>query len=183
VLYGLLVYGLLVLAAALIFGLMPNNNLLPNREVLGGCYLVSSRNTALEYASILAFEIVILFLTIYKEYHDYRHVRVRRSLILHTLFFDGVFYITCIGLITIANVIIVAVFPVQYSDMLDIPQITLHSVLASRIMFRLRKSTRVVRADGRSMELGTMTVSDWRVPSVGPGVTGEDGVDNFGGPA
>jgi len=182
VLYGLIVYGTLILAAALIIGFIPNYNLLPNQEVLSGCYVVSTRNTALVYALILAFEIVILFLTAYKEYHDYRRVRVRKS-VIHRLFFDGVFYITCIGLISVINVIIAAALPVQYSDMLDIPQVTLHSVLASRIMFSLRKSTREVRVDGRSVELGTMTVSDWRVQSVGPGVIGEDGEDDFGRPA
>jgi len=166
VLYGLIAYGTLIVAGALTIGFIPDYNLLPNREVLGGCYLVSTRNSALVYAFILAFEIVILFLTTYKEYHDYRHVRVRKSLI-HTLFFDGVFYITCIGLVTVANVIIDAAFPVQYSDMLDIPQITLHSVLASRIMFRLRKSTRQVQVSGKSTELSTMTVSEfqYRVPT------------------
>jgi len=179
-LYGLIVYATLVITAALTINLIPVN-LIPNPEEFSGCNMIAGRDSALVYPLILAFEIVILILTVYKGYRDYRHVQVRgRKSLVHTLFFDSIFYITGIGLITAANVIIDAAFPLQYSDLLDIPQITLHSVLASRIMFRLRKSTHKVQVDGRSVELSTMTVSEWRVPSVGPGVIGEDGVDDFG---
>ncbi|KAG1748190.1 hypothetical protein EDB19DRAFT_1905245 [Suillus lakei] len=42
--------------------------------------------------------------------------------------------------ITVTNVIIDAVFPFGYSNMFDMLQLVVHSVLASRILFHLRSS-------------------------------------------
>ncbi|KAG9314891.1 hypothetical protein JVU11DRAFT_3993 [Chiua virens] len=162
ILYGLLVYGALITAAALSINIMGSHEFITGAEETVGCYMMSSRNSVLVYALILAFEMAILILTIYKQHHDYRHVHDRRSLV-HTLYFDGVVYILCIGLISVANVIVDAAFPIQYSDLLDIPQITFHSVLASRIMFHLRKSMQHVQIDGMSWAPTTMVVSEWNV--------------------
>ncbi|KAN0082568.1 hypothetical protein V8E55_008363 [Tylopilus felleus] len=137
VLYGLLAYGAVTIAGAIGISAV-RTQLIPGDSSVRctaqsppGCYLTAGRDGTLLGLLLLIFEMV------------YR---------------DGMLYIVCIILITFANTILDGVFPVnislprpvnvhekgwfqiQFSDLLDIPQITLHSVLASRIMFNLRKS-------------------------------------------
>ncbi|KAG2116431.1 uncharacterized protein F5147DRAFT_833638 [Suillus discolor] len=45
---------------------------------------------------------------------------------------------SCITMISTLNVIVISVFPLSYSEMLNAPQIVLHSILASRILFSLQ---------------------------------------------
>ncbi|KAG1764744.1 hypothetical protein EDD22DRAFT_441911 [Suillus occidentalis] len=87
------------------------------------------------------FESVILMLTVYKRFHDYRDFR---SGIVVTLYHDGMVYMLCILTITVANVILGAAFASAYSNMFDTLQLVIHSVLASRILFRLRSSNQRV---------------------------------------
>ncbi|KAN0087854.1 hypothetical protein V8E55_006475 [Tylopilus felleus] len=117
VLYGLLAYGGVTIAGAVGISIVPIQ-LIPGAQSPPGCYLTASRNSTLHFRS-------------------YRDVRIS---IVYTIYRDGMFYIVCIILITFANTIVDGAFSFQFSDLLDIPQITLHSVLASRIMFNLRKS-------------------------------------------
>jgi hypothetical protein len=136
VLYGLLAYGAVTIAGAIGISVVPTQ-FIPGAQSPPGCYLTAGRDGTLVYLFLLVFEMVILFLTVYKYFRSYRDMRIS---IMYTVYRDGMLYIVCIILITFANTILDGVFPIQFSDLLDIPQITLHSVLASRIMFNLRKS-------------------------------------------
>ncbi|KAF8431936.1 hypothetical protein L210DRAFT_3650757 [Boletus edulis BED1] len=111
--------------------------LLPDGNIPPGCLLIASRNSTFVYLVLLLFEIVILCLMAYKRFHSYRDMSAP---IVHATYRDSMFYIVCIILVTFSNVILDGIFPSQFSDLLDIPQIALHSVLASRIIFNLRKS-------------------------------------------
>ncbi|KAG2059303.1 hypothetical protein BDR06DRAFT_949323 [Suillus hirtellus] len=54
-------------------------------------------------------------------------------------------------LISMFNVMIIAVLPLSYNEMLNAPQIVAHSVLASRILFNLQVSAeRPLWLDDRS---------------------------------
>ncbi|KAF9219681.1 hypothetical protein BS17DRAFT_381266 [Gyrodon lividus] len=143
-LYGLLTYGVATVGAAVAIIVSPNQ-LIPGGQASPGCVLEASRNGAFVYALLLLYEIVILCLTAYKRFHDYRGVRMST---VRTIYRDGMFYIVCIISITLANVILDFAFPLQYSDLLDIAQIALHSVLASRIMFNLRRSAHDLQSGG-----------------------------------
>ncbi|KAF8552071.1 hypothetical protein OG21DRAFT_1416760, partial [Imleria badia] len=110
-----------------------------------GCYLTAGRNGTLLALLLLVFEMVILSLTVYKYFRSYRDLRLS---IAYTIYRDGIFYIVCIILITLANTIVTGALPVYislprhaYRNVYEKPQITLHSVLASRIMFNLRESS------------------------------------------
>ncbi|KAG1811961.1 hypothetical protein EV424DRAFT_1418960 [Suillus variegatus] len=136
-LIGLLVYSVLKIAVALAVDLSPTM-LLPGEEPpLGTCYFEDTRNEAVVYIFLAMFESVILILTVYKRVHDYKNSQSR---IVVTLYHDGMFYMLCILGITLANVIIGAALSSAYSDMLDALQLVSHSVLASRILFRIRDS-------------------------------------------
>ncbi|KAG2111284.1 uncharacterized protein F5147DRAFT_687088, partial [Suillus discolor] len=100
----------------------------------GTCYFESTRNTAIVYLILAIFEIVMLILNVYK-----------RSGIVVTLYRDGMFYMLCI----------LSAWKYAYSNMFDSLQLVVHSVLASRILFRLRCSNEHVHAPMSTMMLDT----------------------------
>ncbi|KAG1798644.1 uncharacterized protein HD556DRAFT_196806 [Suillus plorans] len=166
-LIGLLVYSVLIIAAALAVDLSPKM-LLPGEEPpVGTCYFEDTRNEAVVYIFLAMFESVILILTVYKRVHDYKNFQSR---IVVTLYHDGMFYMLCILGITLANVIIGAALPSAYSDMLDALQLVSHSVLASRILFRIRDSNG--RIHEPSVAVTTMELDCLRPPSMSMSWTG-----------
>ncbi|KAG1811963.1 hypothetical protein EV424DRAFT_111359 [Suillus variegatus] len=149
-LIGLLVYSVLTIVAVLAVDLSPTV-LIPGEEPpLGTCYFESTRNGAIAYMFLAMFESVILSLTVYKRVHDYKNFQ---SGIVVTLYHDGMVYMLCILGITLANVIIGAALPSAYSNMLDTLQLVTHSVLASRILFRLRHSSERVHEPSTSVTM------------------------------
>ncbi|KAG1894764.1 uncharacterized protein F5891DRAFT_709661 [Suillus fuscotomentosus] len=161
-LIGLLVYSVLTIVAVLAVDLSPTV-LIPGEEPpLGTCYFESTRNGAVAYMFLAMFESVILTLTVYKRVHDYKNFE---SGIVVTLYHDGMVYMLCILGITLANVIIGAALPSAYSNMLDTLQLVIHSVLASRILFRLRHTNE--RVHEPSMSVTTMESAHYlRPPSM-----------------
>jgi len=135
-LYGLFAYVTITICAAIAIDTSPTQ-FLPGGQPQLGCLLEASRNSAIVYAILLLYELVILTLIAYKSFGPSRG---SRSSIVRIIYRDGIFYVLCIIAITLANVIVTSWLPLEYSDLLNIPQIVLHSVLASRIMFNLRKS-------------------------------------------
>jgi len=144
-LYGLLAYAVVTICAAIAIDTSPTQ-FLPGGQPQLGCLLESPRNSALVYAILLLYELVIFGLIAYKSFDASRGTR---SSIVRIIYRDGIFYVLCIIAITLANVIITFWLPLEYSDLLDIPQIVLHSVLASRIMFNLRKSFHYTQLEER----------------------------------
>lgn len=138
VLIGLVAYSVVTIIAAVSMNVLPNHKLISaDVSTIPGQSFESSRNAALVYAILALFECVILALTAYKKFSDYRQIE---SSIISTVYGGSMFYMLCIIAITVTNVIIDAVFPVGYTNMFDTLQLVIHSVLASRIMFHLRSS-------------------------------------------
>ncbi|KAG1719653.1 hypothetical protein EDB19DRAFT_1782363 [Suillus lakei] len=159
-LIGLSAYSVLTIIAAIAADLSPTS-LIPGEEPpLGTCYFESTRNAAVVYIFLAMFESVILILTVYKRVHDYRDFQ---SGIVVTLYHDGMIYMLCILTVTLANVIIGAAFPSAYSNMFDTLQLVIHSVLASRILFRLRHNNE--RVHETSVSLPVLEDMDYLRPS------------------
>jgi xanthosine utilization system XapX-like protein len=139
VLIGLVAYGAVTIIAAVSMNVFPNHQLISAdmSTLPGQGGFESSRNAALVYAILALFECVILALTVFKKFSDYRQVK---SSIITTVYGGSMFYMLCIIAITVTNVIIDAVFPLGYTNMFDTLQVVIHSVLSSRIMFHLRSS-------------------------------------------
>ncbi|KAG0709684.1 hypothetical protein DFH29DRAFT_10556 [Suillus ampliporus] len=135
VLIGLLTFSAVTTITATVVNASPN--LIPGGEAIPGCYFESSRNTVVVYSILALFESVILILTAYKRFRNYRD---SQNSIVTTVYRDGMVYMLCIITITVTNVIVDSIFPIGYSNMFDALQIVLHSVLASRILFRLQSS-------------------------------------------
>ncbi|KAN0082566.1 hypothetical protein V8E55_008361 [Tylopilus felleus] len=108
VLYGLLAYCAVTIAGAIGISAV-QTQLIPGAQSPPGCYLTAGRDGTLLALLLLVFEMVILFLTVYKHFRSYRDVRIS---IVHTLYRDGMFYIACIILITFANTIVDGALPV-----------------------------------------------------------------------
>lgn len=150
VLIGLVIYSVLTIVASVVIDLSPTM-LIPGEEPpVGTCYFESTRNGAIVYLFLAIFESVILILTLYKRVYDYRDFQ---SGIVITLYRDGMVYILCILSITVTNVIIGAAFASAWSNMFDTLQLVIHSVLASRILFRLRHTNELVYEPSVSMPM------------------------------
>ncbi|KAH7906519.1 hypothetical protein BJ138DRAFT_1162452 [Hygrophoropsis aurantiaca] len=156
----LLAYAVATLAATTAIDLIPKH-LVPGAWPTANTGFEGSRNVALIYALLMTYEFVLLSLLIYKKW-SYR--RETSGLIVNKVYQDGVLYIACIFFITMMNVIIGVALPITFSDILEVPQIVIHAVLASRILFNLRESDQRVH-DGSL----PVTMSSFHCEA-GPGV-------------
>ncbi|KAG2138427.1 uncharacterized protein EDB93DRAFT_1253385 [Suillus bovinus] len=98
------------------------------------CVFEGNRRNALPYGLLVFLEIVLMSTTTFLRH---RHYFGSHSTLMRSIYRDGLLYMFCIMMISSANVIIIAVLPLSYSEMLNTPQIVAHSVLASRILFNL----------------------------------------------
>ncbi|KAG2095423.1 uncharacterized protein F5147DRAFT_778647 [Suillus discolor] len=159
-LIGLLVYSVLSVAAAIAVDLNPAVLIPGEGPSAAGCYFESTRNSAVVYMILAMFESVMLILTVYKRVRDYKDLQ---SGIIVTLYHDGMFYMLCILAITLANAIIGAALPIAYSNLFDSLQLVSHSVLASRILFRLRRNNEHVHEP--SISVTTLDTANYLRPS------------------
>ncbi|KAG2353324.1 hypothetical protein BDR07DRAFT_1433667 [Suillus spraguei] len=99
--------------------------------------------------------------TIYKRFNFYKGARSR---LIATLYRDGMIYMTCITMVSFTNIVITLVVPATYTNILDAsvysfvsqvllltslgPQLVIHGVLASRILFNLRCESQSEAIDG-----------------------------------
>ncbi|KAJ8585185.1 hypothetical protein M405DRAFT_422438 [Rhizopogon salebrosus TDB-379] len=95
-------------------------------------------NASIMYGLLMFYELSLMSLTIYRRIRVYK---LEGSPVVATIYRDGVVYMLCITLVSMANCIVIAVLPLAYSALFDGPQIVAHSVLASRVLFNLRETT------------------------------------------
>ncbi|KIK43097.1 hypothetical protein CY34DRAFT_11947 [Suillus luteus UH-Slu-Lm8-n1] len=134
-LIGLLTYSMATVIGAVAMNILPNHQLISTGNDHAGRtvgHLTYKKNL-----------IVILVLTAYKWFYDYRDSEIQSSIVT-AVYGGSMLYMLCIIAITVTNVIIDAALPVGFTNMFDTLQLVIHSVLASRILFHLRSS------DGRA---------------------------------
>ncbi|KAG1805872.1 hypothetical protein EV424DRAFT_258065 [Suillus variegatus] len=142
----LLPLGLVILMASVITSSTPINVNIPG--VVPHCVLEGTRSFVIQYGLLMFFEIVLMSTTVFLRY---RHYLGSHSALVRSIYRDGLLYMFCITMISMFNVIIIAVLPLSYSETLSKPQIVAHSVLASRILFNLQVSAeRPLWLDDRS---------------------------------
>ncbi|KAF7367274.1 hypothetical protein MSAN_00789400 [Mycena sanguinolenta] len=123
-----------------------------------GCYPVSgSEIIFVSFIAILLFETIIVALTAYSAFRNYRR---ESSPMIKVLYRDSLFFFLCIFSITLANVLVAALLPIDYADLLDRLQAAIHSIVSTRIIFHLRQQFRAdldmgatTRANAVSMSL------------------------------
>lgn len=154
VLIGLMVYSMVTIIAAVSMNVFPNHQLISSAmsTLPGAGGFESSRNAALVYAILALFECVILALTVYKKFSDYRHAE---SSIISTVYGGSMFYMSCIIAITVTNVIIDAVFPVRVGCLLICNNRIERVVLCCLVVYRLGIQTCWIRTciDGWTVKL------------------------------
>ncbi|KAG2032483.1 hypothetical protein BDR03DRAFT_1002606 [Suillus americanus] len=120
----------------------------PSDPPTSNCTFEAGRSSAIQYGFLVAFELLIMSLTVFKRYQDYRDSNSR---LVRAVFQGGVRYMTAIIFVSVANILIMSVVPVSYDEMMDVPQLVLHSMLASRVLFSLRESDHEM--DGTTLQM------------------------------
>ncbi|KAG1807678.1 uncharacterized protein BJ212DRAFT_1303387 [Suillus subaureus] len=87
------------------------------------CTFEGGRSSAIQYGFLVAFELLLMSLTVFKRYQDYRDYNSR---IVRAVFQGGVRYMTAIIFVSVANILITSVVPASYDEMMDLPQLVLH---------------------------------------------------------
>ncbi|KAG0698813.1 hypothetical protein DFH29DRAFT_81298 [Suillus ampliporus] len=103
----------------------------------GGCLFVGGRNNIFEYIALLLYELVLLCLMLFIRFRRYKHTV---GPLQETFFNDSVRYMICIMIMSSISIILTMIPPITWVSITDSPQIVIHSVLASRILFNLRDS-------------------------------------------
>ncbi|KAG1897127.1 uncharacterized protein F5891DRAFT_1050576 [Suillus fuscotomentosus] len=135
-LISILSFGSAILVTSVVISAAPINwSLIPG--VGPPCVFEGAHSSALPYALLLFFEIVLMSTTAFLRY---RHYLGSHSTLMKSVYRDGLLYMLCITMISTINVIVIAVLPLSYSETLNTLQIVAHSVLASRILFNLQES-------------------------------------------
>ncbi|KAJ8585207.1 hypothetical protein M405DRAFT_421028 [Rhizopogon salebrosus TDB-379] len=97
-----------------------------------------NKSTSIIYGLLTFYELVLMSLTVYKRFNFYRW---DNSPLAATVYRDGVIYMLCIALVSLANCLAGFVLPLSYTTLLSGPQVLAHSALASRILFNLRATS------------------------------------------
>ncbi|KAG2038872.1 hypothetical protein BDR03DRAFT_1091032 [Suillus americanus] len=113
------------------------NTTLSNIPNPGSCLFSGGRNNIFEYAALFLYELVLLCLMLYIRFSKYSNAI---GPLQETYFSDSVRYTTCIMIMSSFSIILTMVPPIAWVSITDSPQIVIHSVLASRILFNLRAS-------------------------------------------
>ncbi|KIJ60995.1 hypothetical protein HYDPIDRAFT_116502, partial [Hydnomerulius pinastri MD-312] len=104
-----------------------------------GCQFQISRSYFFQYVFPMVFEIILQVMNSLKKFRDYRGVQ---SLALKTLYWDGMWYMFWIILVSVVNITLLTTAPIAYSDSMETYQLVIHSILACRIFFNLRETDR-----------------------------------------
>ncbi|KAG2132446.1 uncharacterized protein EDB93DRAFT_1176682 [Suillus bovinus] len=122
----------------------------PSAPPTSNCTFEAGRSSAIQYGFLVAFELVLMSLTVFKRYQDYRDSDSR---LVRAVFQGGVRFMTATIFVSVVNIIVMSVVPQSYDEMMDLPQLVLHSMLASRVLFSLRESDHEV--DGTTLQMST----------------------------
>ncbi|KAG2119775.1 uncharacterized protein F5147DRAFT_121404 [Suillus discolor] len=109
----------------------------PSAPPTSNCTFQAGQSSAIQYGFLAAYEILLLSLMVFKRYKDYRDYTSR---LVRVVFQGGVWYLAPIISVSVANTLITVLVPQSYNEMLDLPQLVLHSMLASRVLFSLYAS-------------------------------------------
>ncbi|KAJ8581734.1 hypothetical protein M405DRAFT_603470 [Rhizopogon salebrosus TDB-379] len=103
----------------------------------GGCVFLGGRNNIFEYCALLLYELVLLCLMLFIRFRRYKIVT---GSLQKAFFKDTTRYMIYIMIMSTFSIVINLAPPSSWAGITDSPQIVMHSVLASRILFNLRES-------------------------------------------
>ncbi|KIK36004.1 hypothetical protein CY34DRAFT_811691 [Suillus luteus UH-Slu-Lm8-n1] len=103
----------------------------------GDCLFLSGRGGVFSYAALLLFELVLFCLLLFIRFRRYKHTA---GLLQRTFFHDTMKYMICIMIMSSFSILLTQLTPDSWVPITNSPQVVVHSVLASRILFNLRES-------------------------------------------
>ncbi|KAG2358454.1 hypothetical protein BDR07DRAFT_1489433 [Suillus spraguei] len=109
----------------------------PSAPPTSNCTFQAGRTSAIQYGFLVVYELLLLSLMVFKRNRDYRDSNSR---LVKAVFQGGMQYITAMVFVSLANILIMSVVPASYNMLMNLPQLVLHSMLASRVLFSLRES-------------------------------------------
>jgi len=134
----------------------------PSPTVAPCIYSLQVDKIFVNYFIDMAFELNILFLSLYKGVHQWRR---NLTPVIRTLYRDGFICFTILFFISLANTIVTIKMPRSpYASVLIGPSRFFHSILASRVILNLRKAD-VVTGNETSM-ISTVNFWDMRTRSI-----------------
>jgi len=108
----------------------------PPLPIISGCYKTGASSVLFaSFVVIMVAEAVTTALTLYRAYWHFRHAPNT----LQHMTREGVFYFVSMFSMSVANVLVIFLLPIQYSELLDTHQTVLHTILATRMHLHLRK--------------------------------------------
>jgi len=105
----------------------------------GACNFTTGAGSAIQYAFLVMFELILLSLVIYRWIRNYRS-EFASSRIVNAVYRDAVIYVSIMIAFSLGNIINTGASPQYYNEYLDSLQVTIHSVLAVRLFFHLRET-------------------------------------------
>ncbi|KAG1739560.1 hypothetical protein EDB19DRAFT_837814 [Suillus lakei] len=114
----------------------------PNTPDPGDCLFLDGRDGLYEYVILLIYELVLLCLMLFIRFRRYRDTIGRLQ---KTFFNDSMKYMICIIIVSSFSISMNIFPPATWVAITDSPQIVIHSVVASRILFNLRASEEHLR--------------------------------------
>jgi len=129
----------------------------PVYEALNCLGLETPVATGVQYICLIFYEMGMLVLNCIAFWRMARQNPPGR--LIMTLYRDGVMYMAAMLVFSVINAVVTLV---RSSDVLNSPQMVLHSILASRVFFNLRETTR--REQESSLSI---TLSEFRVATQG----------------
>ncbi|KAG1732015.1 uncharacterized protein EDB91DRAFT_1152945 [Suillus paluster] len=101
------------------------------------CTFQADRSSAIQYGFLVAYQLLLMSCMVFKRYRDYRDSDSR---LVKVIFKGAMRYMTAMIFVSVVNIVITSAVPISYDMTMDVPQVVLHSVLASRVLFSLRES-------------------------------------------
>ncbi|KAF8839351.1 hypothetical protein BDN67DRAFT_780789 [Paxillus ammoniavirescens] len=118
--------------------------------ISSGCYKTGGSSIIFAaFVDIMLTEAVTVALTLYRAY---RYFRSTPNALVQSMTRDGVFYCVSMFIMSVVNVVLIFLVPIQYADMIAIYQSVMHAMLATRMQLHLRKIDQQTYLGGRSAQ-------------------------------
>ncbi|KAF8839354.1 hypothetical protein BDN67DRAFT_1012398 [Paxillus ammoniavirescens] len=102
-----------------------------------GCYKTGGSSIIFAaFVVVMLTEAVTVFLTLYRAYRYFRHTP---NALVQNMTRDGIFYCMSMFSLSVANVLLTFLVPLQDADMIAIYQSVMHAMLATRMQLHLRE--------------------------------------------
>ncbi|KIJ08203.1 hypothetical protein PAXINDRAFT_18647 [Paxillus involutus ATCC 200175] len=105
--------------------------------IIAGCYKMGiSTIVFASFVVIMLAEAVTVTLTLYRAYHYFQHTP---NALVQNMMRDGAFYCMTMFCMSVTNVLVIFLVPLQYVDMITVYQAVMHTILTIRMQLHLRK--------------------------------------------